>query len=159
MKYRSLYLNLFWGQRSYYTDSFTKVWHSSIKYYLSHVMRKPAFALCDNKGADQPAHPGRLISAFVICCLDRILPLRFYIQNFMPLASFYCCASRFESYLVGNPEDRFSRDEAHLRYKAKSVDHEKIDNCDLLCFRAKAALHRLIITRYNFSYIKQSSKI
>ena len=29
----------------------------------------------NNKGADQPAHPRSLISAFVICCLDSIIPL------------------------------------------------------------------------------------
>ena len=33
----------------------------------------------------------------------------------MTLASFCGCAGRFESYLVENPEDRFSRDEAHIR--------------------------------------------
>ena len=31
-----------------------------------------------------------------------------------PLPSFCGCAGRFESYLVSNPEDRFSRDEAHI---------------------------------------------
>ena len=36
-------------------------------------MSKPVFA--NNKGADQPAHPGSLISAFVIRCLDSIIPL------------------------------------------------------------------------------------
>ena len=35
-------------------------------------------------------------------------------QNFEPLASLCTSAGRFESYLVGNPEDRFSRDEAHM---------------------------------------------
>ena len=29
----------------------------------------------NNKGADQPVHPRSLISAFVIRCLDRIIPL------------------------------------------------------------------------------------
>ena len=29
----------------------------------------------NNKGADQPAHPRSLISAFVVRCLDSILPL------------------------------------------------------------------------------------
>ena len=29
----------------------------------------------NNKGADQPAHPHSLISTFVVCCLDSILPL------------------------------------------------------------------------------------
>ena len=29
----------------------------------------------NNKGADQPAHPRSLISTFVVCCLDSIIPL------------------------------------------------------------------------------------
>ena len=29
----------------------------------------------NNKGADQPAHPRSLISAFVVGCLDSIIPL------------------------------------------------------------------------------------
>ena len=39
-------------------------------------MRKPVFALpyMNNKGADQPAHPHSLISAFVVCCLNSIIP-------------------------------------------------------------------------------------
>ena len=32
----------------------------------------------------------------------------------MTLASFFNWADRFESYLVENPEHRFSRDEAHM---------------------------------------------
>ena len=37
-----------------------------------------------------------------------------YIHNFKPLPSFYGCTDRFESTLVANPEDRFSRDVAHV---------------------------------------------
>ena len=37
-----------------------------------------------------------------------------YIQKFKTQASFWSWAGRFESTLVKNPEDRFSRDEAHL---------------------------------------------
>ena len=29
----------------------------------------------NNKGADQPAHPCSLISTFIVCCLDSIMPL------------------------------------------------------------------------------------
>ena len=36
-------------------------------------MRKPAFAICDNKGADEPAQPRSLISIFVVRCLDSII--------------------------------------------------------------------------------------
>ena len=32
----------------------------------------------------------------------------------MTLANFFNSADRFESYLVENPEDRFSRDETHM---------------------------------------------
>ena len=37
-----------------------------------------------------------------------------YIQKFKPLASFCGCAGRFESYLVENPEDGFSREVAQI---------------------------------------------
>ena len=38
-------------------------------------MRKPVYAYANNKGADQPAHPRSLISAFVVRCLDSTMPL------------------------------------------------------------------------------------
>ena len=46
----------------------------------------------------------------------------------MPLTSFCGCASRFESYLVANPEDRFSRDEAQLKH----IDQAKKQSLVLL---------------------------
>ena len=42
---------------------------------MSLVMAKPVFAICEQKGANQPAHPLSLISAFIICCFDSIIPL------------------------------------------------------------------------------------
>ena len=42
---------------------------------LSHVLRKAVLAYATHKGTDQPAHPCSLISAFVVCCLDSIIPL------------------------------------------------------------------------------------
>ena len=54
----------------------------------------------------------------------------FYIRNFKALASFGGCAGRFVSYLVGNPEDRFSRDEAHMSFEILYVDR-------LLCLTDK----------------------
>ena len=38
----------------------------------------------------------------------------FCVRNFKPVASCCACAGLFESYLVENPEDRFSRDEAQI---------------------------------------------
>ena len=57
------------------------------------------------------------ISTFVVHCVDSIIS-SFYIRNFKPLASFCGCAGQFESSLVENPEDRFSRDVAHVRFKS-----------------------------------------
>ena len=63
----------------------------------------------NNKGADQPAHPRSLISAFTVRCLDSIIYSKFQASTYllwlrMPIVS----------YLVANPEDRFSRDDAQM---------------------------------------------
>ena len=68
-------------------------------------MSKPAFAICELQSAD-------LISAFLKTGLYNTSC--FYIRNCKPLPSFLGCAGRFVSYLVANPEDRFSRDEAQI---------------------------------------------
>ena len=59
-----------------------------------------------NKGADQPVHPRRLISAFVVRCLDSMIS-----KLVKPKIS---RIGRFKSYLVSNPRRQFSRDEAHM---------------------------------------------
>ena len=77
-------------------------------------MRKPAFDLCE-----QQRHRSACASAqsdqHLCCSLPRKYNISsFYIRNFKPLASFCRCVGWFVSYLVENPEDRFSRDEAHF---------------------------------------------
>ena len=42
---------------------------------MSHVLRKPVLRYTNNKGAEQPAHPRSLISAFVVRCLHSIISL------------------------------------------------------------------------------------
>ena len=54
----------------------------------------------NNTGADQPAHPRSLISAFVVRCLDSIIFLDSI--AFKTLASFCGCTGRFVSGVVGN---------------------------------------------------------
>ena len=49
------------------------------------LRRKPVLPYANNKGADQPAHPHSLISAFVFAA---IIPLLVISENFKPLASF-----------------------------------------------------------------------
>ena len=68
----------------------------------------------NNKGADQPAHPRSLISAFVVRCICSIISILAKSRRFKTLANFCGCAGRFESYLVKNPEDKFSRDKTRL---------------------------------------------
>ena len=90
--------------------------HNSSKYMhlhdTSHIMRKPVLPYANNKGTD---HCASMQSDQCLCysLLRQYNTSSFYIGNFMPLASFCCWAGRFESYLVANPEDRFSRDKAH----------------------------------------------
>ena len=67
----------------------------------------------NNNGADQLVQPHSLISALFVHCLDSIIPL----VSISKIASFLLVSSwtgRFESYLVANPEDRFSCDLAHV---------------------------------------------
>ena len=55
----------------------------------------------------------QLISAFIFAI--RIVKFLLYInRNVKPSAIFYGCTARFVSDLVGNPEDRFSHNEAQI---------------------------------------------
>ena len=77
--------------------------------YLSHVMRKPIYAICE-----QQRHS--LISAFVVHCLDSIIPL----VSISKISSLYLALWAAKAGLslpwLINPGDRFSRDEAHFNY-------------------------------------------
>ena len=78
-------------------------------------MRKSVFLPCaNNKGADQPAHPRSLISAFVVCCLDSIITL----VSTSEISSIYLApvAAQAGLSLPGCklPKTGFSRDEAHM---------------------------------------------
>ena len=65
----------------------------------------------NNKGTDQPAHLPILISAFVIRCLDSVMPIDFIFK-----VSRLCLVSVAEqvslSLTGSNPQRRFSRDVA-----------------------------------------------
>ena len=76
---------------------------------MSHVMRKPVLDICEQ----QRCRSACLISTFVVRNLDCIKPLLAK-SKISRLASLCSWASQFESYLVGNPEDKFSRDKAHM---------------------------------------------
>ena len=78
--------------------------------HLCSIMRKPAFCICENKGANQ------LCSN---CTADQRLYFRGYTDSIItlfstPLAIFCACIARFVSDLFGKPLCWFSFDAAHL---------------------------------------------
>ena len=68
----------------------------------------------NNKGADQPAHPRSLISAFVVRCLDSIISLVSIVEISRPkLASVAVQAGLCVAWSE-TPEDMFCRVLAHI---------------------------------------------
>ena len=64
-------------------------------------MRKPVLPYANNEGADQPAHPHSLINAFVVRCLDSIIPL----VSISESSNLYLSSvGQFQSTLAENPE-------------------------------------------------------
>ena len=78
-------------------------------------MRKTAFCICENKDADQLCSNREADQCLCFRYTDSTIPLLpKFIRNFKPLAILCGCAARFVSDLVGNPEDRFSHNEAQI---------------------------------------------
>ena len=67
-----------------------------------------------NKDTDQPVHLRSLISIIVIHWLDSIISV-VSISRISRLASLCSWANRFKPSLVGNSEDLFSRERAHIK--------------------------------------------
>ena len=89
--------------------------------YLSRVVGKPAFCICENKDADQLSGDCEADQRLWFRYTDSTIPLLS-----KPLAIFCGCTARFVSDLVGNPEDRFSHNDAHL-FTEKS-ENDAIEN-------------------------------
>ena len=68
----------------------------------------------NNKGADQPAHPRSLISAFVVRCLDSVM----FLVSVTKISSLMLASVAEQASLSltwsETPEDTFSQDEAHI---------------------------------------------
>ena len=77
-------------------------------------MRKPDFCICENKDADQLHSNREADQRLCFRYIDSTIPLFPQICNFKPLAIFIACTAWFVWDLVGNPEDRFSHNEAHF---------------------------------------------
>ena len=70
----------------------------------------------NNKGADQPAHPCSLISAFVVCCLDSIISLDSIAEILrLQLASVAAQAGLCLAWSK-TPEDTFCHVEVHVHF-------------------------------------------
>ena len=70
----------------------------------------------NNKGADQPAHPRSLISAFVVHCLDNIIPVLVIAEISRPWLVSVPEQASLSLTWSQTPEDRFSRDRAQLSH-------------------------------------------
>ena len=76
-------------------------------------MRKPAFCISENKDADQLRGNRKSDQRLCFRYIDSTIPLlpKYKISS---LYIFCGCTVRFVWDLVGNPEDRFSQNEAHM---------------------------------------------
>ena len=77
-------------------------------------MRKPAFCICENKDADQLRGNREADQRLCFRYTDSKSPLLPIYENFKPLAILCGYTAWFMSDLVGNPEDRFSHNKAHI---------------------------------------------
>ena len=93
-------------------------------------MRKPPSCMCKNKGLCFRYTDGTI----------PLLPK----SNFKPLAIFFGCTAWFVWDLVGNPEDRFSQNEAqiNMQIKMQIVKTEESDLC-LHCLSRPIYLNKL----------------
>ena len=83
---------------------------------MSLVMRKPDFCICENKDTDQLRGNCEADQRLCFHYMDSTIPLLS-----KTLAIFCGCTDRFVCDLVGNPEDRFSHNEAQIAYE---TDHK-----------------------------------
>ena len=95
--------------------------YRSREHDMSRVVREPAFCICENKDTDQLRSNREAGRRLCFRYIDRTIPLLSKSKNFEPLAIFCGFAAPFVSDLVKNPEDRFSRNEAHIAFIDVSV--------------------------------------
>ena len=112
---------------------------------MSHVMRKPDFCLCKNKGAYQ------LCSYFVFATW--IVQFLFFLNPKFQASSNLCrCTGRFVSDLIGNPKDRFSHIAAHIIH----VTSRPRKTIIMLCINGKIATKRKYYTNPIYIFMKNN---
>ena len=98
---------------------------------MSHVMRKPVYVICEQqrrRSVCTSAQSDQRLCCSLSGCYNTSTC---YSQNFKNLASLCSWTGRFESYLVANSEDRFSRDVAHVY--VITVDYQSLYNLCIWC--------------------------
>ena len=96
-------------------------------------MRKPVLAICEQQRCSSNC-AGAQSDQHICCSLLRLYNIyTCQIQIFKTLACLCCSAGWFESYLVGNTEGRFSRDEAHSIKRAFILALLSLTTCRI-CF-------------------------
>ena len=75
-----------------------------LKFFSASLWENLSYAMCE--------HPRSLITAFVVHCLDSVMPILAKAK----ISNLCVWTGRFESYLVANSQERFSRDLAHMYY-------------------------------------------
>ena len=68
----------------------------------------------NNKGADQPAHPRSLISAFVVRCLDNVMSLVSVTKILSVMLASVAQQASLSLTWSETPEDTFSHGVAHM---------------------------------------------
>ena len=77
-------------------------------------MRKRLISYANNKGADQPAHPRSLISAFVVRCLDSVMSLVSVIKISNLMLASAAEQAGLSLTWSDTPKYTFSHDKAHI---------------------------------------------
>ena len=85
--------------------------HTFGEFHLSHVMRKPVLAICEQQRCRSACASAQSDQHLCFRYLDSIIPILDKSKTLTGLCSW---AGRSESYLVADPDDRFSHDEAQL---------------------------------------------
>ena len=86
---------------------------------MSRVIRKPTFCICEIKGTDQLCRNCSAYQCFCFCYIDSTMCLT--LPNFKPYILSHLLWLHVWD-LVGNPEDRFSCDEAHIELTFRISD-------------------------------------
>ena len=116
---------------------------------MSRVVRKPVFCICENKDADQLRGNGEADQRLCFRYTDITISLlpKYEISSLQPFLSLY---SLFVRDLVGNPEDRFSHNEAHMNYMRRTIQKEKKVT---LAFGVRLRVHKIGFLMSVFSLI------